>query len=269
MPLLFLRNRVSSSSVIGNGPVVTLTSFGTRARSAYLAVESIGRGTLKPNELILWLSEEDARLASRALKRLVRRGLTIASTVDYGPHTKYYPLVARGRTKPGPFVTADDDVIYPREWLRELAKAHLDEPLLIHAHRARHMAINRGRVLSYKHWNLCSCGRASVRHVGTGVSGVIYPDTMARALKTAGTAFETVAPTADDLWLHHIALRHGISTRQIRKKPRDFYRLSSVQRHGGLWRVNVIGNGNDTQLQALYPETAALHSGTQDPNERL
>ncbi len=114
-----IRNRLSRAPVTGDGPIVSLTTHGVRLGVVHLALESIARGTLRPSRLVLWLGSEDfAAHLPKTLQRLVARGLEVRQSEDLGPHTKYWPLVAEGPG--GDFVTADDDVYYPRGWLAEL-----------------------------------------------------------------------------------------------------------------------------------------------------
>ena len=79
----------------GDAPVVvSLTSYGSRIRAVHLAVESMVHGTVRPQRLILWLREADVVADPPApLARLVRRGLELRCTEDWGPHQKYYPYV--------------------------------------------------------------------------------------------------------------------------------------------------------------------------------
>ena len=120
-------NLVSRSRLAGGpGPVVSLTTYGTRIRWSHLAIESIARGSLTPSRTGLWLDDEAAfaRLP-RPLRRLRRRGLEIRLSENLGPHTKYFPFIEASDSFTGPLVTADDDTIYPRFWLERLAQERL------------------------------------------------------------------------------------------------------------------------------------------------
>jgi hypothetical protein len=51
---LFSINKFSRMPVTGpNGPVVSITTFGARERDAYLTIESIALGRLKPSRIVL------------------------------------------------------------------------------------------------------------------------------------------------------------------------------------------------------------------------
>lgn len=251
---LHLRNRVSNSSVIATGgPVVSLTTYGSRFSQVYLAIESIGAGIEKPARLILWLDEpERLTRLPRTLQRLQQRGLEIKGTETYGPHCKYYPYVISEHVHSVPLVTADDDIVYPRWWLQELMRANREHPLDINCYRGRVILLGEGEVLkTYQQWPLCRSAEASFRHLITGVSGVIYPPAFLNALRTAGAAFLHLSPKSDDLWLHAQAVRAGYRVRQLFARPMHFPLLPKSDACT-LQSSNVLGGGNDVQAIATY-----------------
>lgn len=248
-------NRLRRSPVAdGDGPVVTLSTHGVRLRSVHLAIESIARGTVRPRRLILWLGAADAaRPLPPALRRLVARGLEVRGTTDRGPHTKYYPLVSEDDPD-GDFVTADDDIFYPRRWLADLMRAAARHPGAIVCHRAHEMAIDgdavRPQIAPYVTWKPCRTTTPSVRTFPTGVSGVLYPAGFVADIRAAGTGFEITAPRADDVWLHAVAVRAGRLAVQVRDRPGEFLGVPGT-RPSGLYRTNE-GGGNDRQISDTY-----------------
>jgi hypothetical protein len=253
---LFLINRVSSSVVSGNiGPVVSLTTYGARLDGAYLTIESIARGSMKPSRIILWLDDKfRASDLPHSLARLQQRGLEIRFTKDYGPHTKYYPYLLQEMSGDIPLVTADDDILYPRRWLEKLWNAYEADPTVIHCHRARLINVDAaGNLANYASWELCKSTTASYCHFGTGVSGVIYPAAVLEALRAAGDTFLEVCPKADDVWLHVQALRAGFKVRQISSRAAHFPVLEMTQATS-LQMQNHIGGRNDVQIRATYNE---------------
>jgi hypothetical protein len=260
LPLLLRRLRRANQSsrlpvVSPGGPVVSLTTHGERLANVYLTLESIARGRLRPSRLMLWLSDtlRDQPLPE-TLQRLQRRGLEVLYTPDVGPHTKYHPYVMRHADDGVALVTADDDLLYPAHWLERLQHAAQQHPWAVHCFRARRVQLDEGgaRLRPYSEWHLCDDATPSALHMATGVSGVIYPCALQRALRDAGMAFADVCPRADDLWLHVMALRHGLPVRQLSAVPRSFYSLPGARQ--GLARFNVHGGGNDTQAAKAYTE---------------
>lgn len=182
-----LNQRSISSIVSPGGPVVSLTSYGKRIDTVYLAIESIARGSLLPSELILWLDEEEhLKSLPVTLQRLKQRGLAIRSCRNYGPHKKYYPYVASTETFAVPLVTADDDVLYPRDWLRSLVNAYESDSNVVSGYRARTILFEGDQIAPYSRWTLCTSTRPSWRHLLNGVSGVIST-TPPRGIQTCGS----------------------------------------------------------------------------------
>lgn len=253
-PLLMIRNRRSKASVLGDAPViVSLTTYGTRMSKVFLAIEAIGRGSVRPQQLILWL-DDAAALANPPveLRRLMGRGLQLRSTEDFGPHKKYFPALklAMGGNSLG-VVTADDDVLYPRDWLRQMLGAVRESPNTVVGHRVRRMVVTDAGIAPYDQWEMCTTTSPSSLNVATGVSGVFYPRPMLEALISAGQGFTKVAPRADDLWLHHVAFDSGIPVRQVKALPGRFAQIRGSQKEA-LAISNARHGGNDTVLVQLY-----------------
>jgi len=236
------------------GPVVSLTSYGPRLNFVFLAIESIARGSALPSRLILWV-DEPACLANppRTLRRLVGRGLEILPTENYGPHKKYYPFAASLSRHVSALVTADDDTIYPRGWLRELVEYSASNPDDIVCHRSHRMTFRAdGSLAPYSNWPPAEANTRSVKNFPTGMGGVLYPATFVDALRDAGTAFVDVAPHADDVWLHANAVRNNRTVRQIGRRPDESFVAIRGSGSGSLMDLNVSGGRNDIQIRDTY-----------------
>jgi len=246
---LSLKNKRSGDSLLDPaGPVLSMTTQPHRLGLVHYAIESIARGTRKPSRLHLWISDEKSysNLPS-TLQRLRSRGLEIHLTEDFGPHTKYYPHVRRESRFDAPLVTADDDVIYPQDWLEQLIRSHETDPSAIHCFRAHRIRIADSRPTPYNGWAPCGDRRPSHLNFLTGVSGVIYPTEYLRYLKQFGTEFTQCSPHSDDIWLTVIALRGGFKIAQVSDTPRFFTTIPRSQSKR-LYNLNVILGENQVQL---------------------
>lgn len=246
------RNRSSTAPVTGTAPaVVSLTTYGGRLQRVHLVVESIAAGRVRPQRLLLWLDEDtDPGTLPVQLERLRDRGLEIRFTRDLGPYKKFYP--ALGELAPDQFlVTADDDVLYPQHWLARLIAAATATPSQVHCFRSREARFDNDGFAAYGTWPLNYSTTPSFRHFPTGVSGVIYPPRMTSALRERGDAFLATAPRADDIWLHHTAVRTGLRVHQLSRLPRHFPELPGSQ-SVSLFSSNLRQGGNDPQLAATY-----------------
>jgi len=246
-----------SRPIVGDTPaVVCLTSYGDRIKHVHYTILTIANGVSRPKGIILWISNTDANLVTPALRFLQQRGLEIRLTEDYGSHKKYYPYcmsLSATQLAEFPLVTADDDVLYPRTWLRDLVDAANDEsfPVIV-AHRAHRMKLEQGAIAPYLSWDLeCGTVKPSYANVATGVGGILYPtDFAVQVGKTWNTEFMQAAPTTDDLWLHSRAILLQIPTKQVAPAS-----ARVVEHHPGIPRLmdlNVAGGNNDVTIRRVY-----------------
>lgn len=238
-------------AVAPGGPVVSLTSFGARARTVAFTIESIAQGELLPSRLLLWLDEPGLlALPPPMLRRLQRRGVEVLPTENWGPHKKYYPFVASQAAFDVPLVTADDDVLYPADWLSGIAQRYAADRQSVHCYRARVVSLNEGRFTPYASWRECSSNVPSHRHFSIGMAGVLLPPQLLQELRRSGTAFVAGCPRTDDIWLNLQAQRTGARVRQVHATPSYFMLLPGTQKVG-LLHSNIDG-GNDSALAAVY-----------------
>ena len=253
MAYLWSINRFGKASVVSEeGPVVSLTSYGKRVRTVYLAIESISQGRRLPSRLILWI--DDPVLFENlpfSLRRLMKRGLEVKLCKNYGPHKKYYSYLEMEKEFAAPMVTADDDILYPRRWLQELIAASNRTPNAVVCHRAHVVGLRREEIAPYTTWEPCRSVSPAVRNFATGVSGVLYPPTFLQRLRLAARGFESCCPNADDIWLHVQAVRAGVPVCQVTKRPRHFLMIPGTQ-SVALASENWWNGCNDRQIAATY-----------------
>ena len=252
-------NLTSQVPICGEGPIVSLTSFGSRVNEVFYAIESIACGTLKPARISLWLEHDIIEQGlPDSLLRLQKRGLDIRGVEDLGPHKKYYPEVMSDRDQNAAFVTADDDTLYPQYWLQTLTSSYQNYPDDIQCFRAHRIVLTEQESLApYASWEPCLSNEASHWHFSTGSCGVLFPPKMRHALRNLGKEYQDLCPCADDIWLNSVALSSDVKVRQVVWVPKRFYEVPGT-RQGALADYNNGKGGNDIQLAKTYSQ-AALH----------
>ena len=242
-----------NTSVVGESPVaVSMTTHGSRLRTVHTTIQSISAGKIRPSRFVLWLNgDPNSPKITPQLNRLQRRGLEIRYVENFGPHTKYFPYVKQFTADDVPLVTADDDVIYPTDWLADLLAAHHSAPSVIHCHLARRIALDDGKLLPYANWKYVSSCEPSFRTFALGFAGVIYPKEFLSTLRVAGDCFMTKCPKADDVWLHAMAVRNGYKIRQLTENP-GYPRSVPCTQDVALFNTNQLPSGNDAQILATY-----------------
>lgn len=252
---LTLRNHFSRKSAIAiGGPVVCMTSYGMRINSVHLALESIAAGSVRPSRVILWLDDDAAvQSPTPGLRRLIRRGLEVAPCADDGPHKKYYPYVQSVQVHTTPLVTADDDWLFPLRWLEALMRAHAADPTTNTTHRARRIMFQGSRVAPYELWPLVSASEPSTRNMATGGWGHVLVPRMLEALRDRHEEFRVLAPRADDVWLHRVAVETGTAPKVVGLYDERQVLHMPIGDGPTLSSENVDENGNDRQIQNAWP----------------
>ncbi|MFD1720145.1 hypothetical protein [Amnibacterium endophyticum] len=239
-----------------SGIEVSLTSHGERLQRVHVAVESILRGAARPRRVILWV--DDAVWARHPPKRILSqlgRGLEVRLSQDFGPHTKYFPYCTRVAGPSGTaFVTADDDIIYPRRWLSGLLRGAAEHPDDAIAYLVRRIELHDGELLPYRRWGPVLDGSIGVENFALGVSGVLYPPAFAALVQQLGERFLVVCPRADDVWINSVLLQASVRVRPVERAAPLFPTVWSTDA-SALRHANVAGGENDAQIAGTYTAT--------------
>ncbi|MBW1790075.1 MAG: glycosyltransferase family 2 protein [Deltaproteobacteria bacterium] len=233
--------------------IVSLTTIPSRINKVHLCIESILRQSLKPDRIILWISEKiDRDKIPVELEHLTKRGLQIRCCRDIGPYTKiFYTLQEHiGHI----VVTADDDLFYPKNWLKKLYQAYRKEPEYIHCHRAHLMTWRSdGELKRYSDWVPGAPGITgpSLSLFPTGNGGILYPPGSLHKEVFNESEFMKLCPTADDIWLKAMALLNSVPCKKVAPHTRPFFRIPKSQ-SVSLMSQNIKQGKNDTQIRNVF-----------------
>ncbi|MDP4333466.1 hypothetical protein Q7F20_08795 [Curtobacterium sp. A7_M15] len=266
---LTFRNLLSRKPVTApQGPVVSMTSYGRRIRTVHIPLESIAAGAVLPSRLVLWLDDADAVAApTRGLRRLLRRGLEIRHCADDGPHKKYYPYVQSVPQHTVPLVTADDDWMFPTGWLGTLLALHAEDPTTNTSHRARDILVTADGLTEYAAWPLAGPRAPSNRNLATGGWGHVLVPAMLEALRGRHEEFRRLAPRADDVWLHRVAVESGTAPSVVGRYDHHDVLHMPIGDGPTLASDNVGDGGNDRQIRAAWPDRL-IEAVIADPRPR-
>lgn len=185
--------------------IVSLTSYPARIDVVNTTIESILNQSLKANRIILWLAPEQfpnkEKDLPNKLVELKKYGLIIDWYHDIGSYKKLIPTL---KLYPNDIiVTADDDVLYNKEWLNKLYKSYLANPEMIHCHRARKILLNKDKLKPYKQWQIYDKSYKDISGFSvffTGVGGVLYPPNSLNKNVLNEQEFMELCPKNDDIW---------------------------------------------------------------------
>ena len=151
-------------------------------------------------------------------------------------------------------VTADDDVIYPRDWLRSLYQSYLEFPNAASARRVHKISRNiEGNALPYQTWvkGYQLELNPSMELMATGVGGILYPPGIFKQMKNVfdESLIKDVCLGADDVWLKFIEKKNGINVRWVPSRFAHPYIIEDdALEKTGLMNKNVAMNLNDEYI---------------------
>ena len=229
-----------------------MTSHGKRLDTVHVSISSILNGRVRPQYINLVVNEDVSRRANKSMfEALKRQGINILLRPNEGPHTKYFSTMCELEEPAFRVVTADDDIIYPQDWLERLLCVHGQHPRDVVCWWAKEVQIDNSSLRPYLDWPDVTNQHARFDHFALGVSGVLYPPSMVVALRDAGDQFRSCCPRADDVWLHAVALRSGHRIRQVTAQVTWPNHVPGTF-ETALKHANHLPDGNDRQIEATY-----------------
>ena len=195
--------------------IVSLTSFPAAIPYVVPTVESLLRGSVLPDKIVLYLTYSqfgDEGLPKDLLT--LSEENPIFEIRNYNRDIRSYrKLVPALRDFPeAVIVTVDDDVAYDKDMLRDLLRLHTQYPEYVLAHRAKRIVPGK----PYKKWSklrwyhfLGGKIKHSCNIIQTGVGGVLYPPHSLLPEMIDEELFTKIAPTTDDIWFWAAAVANG------------------------------------------------------------
>lgn len=248
------------SSVQRDVPVIiSLTSYPARMNSIMYTLRSLMTQTVKPDKIILWLTE------GQYPRREADVPLEILNLRKYGLTIGWYDRPIRSYTKLIPalqqypdaiIVTADDDIQYRRDWLEGLYNAYLKKPNAVHTYASHRVAMTDTQIAPYNSWEEIKKVSSSYANLIMGVGGVLYPTGILHTDVLRENLFMSCAPTVDDLWFWAMAVRNKVKIQVLYNRNSETIPVPNVNNEFALYNENSIGK-NDEYLKNIitrYPE---------------
>ncbi len=159
--------------------IVSMTSYPQRIETTHLAIHSLLRQSLKPDKVILWLTEEEFPNKEDDLPESILSLKDLGLTIEWCEAIKNYKKnIPAFRKYPNDIViTVDDDVYYKQDFVESLYSAYLKNPNQIYAKRIspRKLTKNKIKRLSIKEHCFEKNTEASYLNFLNGAGGILYP----------------------------------------------------------------------------------------------
>lgn len=238
-------------------PLISMTTISGRIGRVEKTVSSLLNQSYEPHSINLYISSEPYLIDEgidpnhSVLKDIGAMGVNIYQVSNIGPYRKQVPLICQlysGSASPRtPFITIDDDVIYPSDIVERLMM-EIDSSEAVVAHRGREIGFQSGGLSSYKSFQpprACS----SLLNIGTGKNGIAYrlgyfpdcPDNFVGHI---------LAPTADDIWCKWATSYYCIPTVILEPAAAydptlDFAESEPSDKNGLFHKYNAKGTNDD------------------------
>ncbi|WP_338663238.1 hypothetical protein VQH23_24270 [Pararoseomonas sp. SCSIO 73927] len=247
--------------------VVSLTAIRPRLDRLPAVIASIRSQRHPPSRIHLNLSREPFMLDTgigpedlpEELRALESAGdLHIEFVPNTGPYRKLLPTLRHYAGQDVLLVTADDDVVYPKDWLGGLV-AEAGAARSVVAHNCRAMPVRDGRLLPYRHWIRLAESDATYGDVPPelhglftcpiGRNGILYHASFFHDLALLEDLMR-VAPSQDDLAFKALMMVQGIGTRMV--PPSGGGKVRDLPSEGPkLYSANKAG-GNDDAVTGIF-----------------
>ena len=247
--------------------IVSITSYPARIHEAVLAIRTVYRQTMQPDQVVLWLGEEKfpnklGDLPKELLQLVSEKGLEIRWREDLGPHTKYF--YAFKEFPDALVITIDDDILYPPDRIENLYQCYLRFPQAVSAGRADFVPVFEQEEIppvtawpqEVDAWVL----QPSMQLYAMGVNCVLYPTALFSQVAELldKETIRRVCPYADDLWLKAMQAVAGIPV--VVAEPDQPLPISTEEsQNTALWHYNCREGGNNVQWKQIEQEIDARY----------
>lgn len=232
--------------------VVSLTTYPRRFDIVHLTIETLLNQTIKPDDIVLWLSKREVNIGMipSKLVNLEKRGLTI-KYVDENLKSYKKLIYALDEYKNSLIITCDDDILYPSWFVEGLFNTYKQHPSCVVAYRCSYMVkSDSDKLAPYLSWKTPISKGPSFNLFPTGVGGILYPANILHTDFFKKDLFLDLSPSSDDIWFKAMALLNGVKTVMVNCESIEFPMIRGSQNEA-LWKINVMQNKNDQQLKKV------------------
>ena len=257
--------------------IISLTSYGERLSELKYTLYSLINQSIHAEKIIVNLAEKDFDLLTSELLNFQKYNVEFVKTDDYRSYKKLIPTL---ENYPNKFiVTADDDLYYPKDWLKHIWSDHLLYPDCIICKLTKTIKFNNKKLCSYNEMNYNKTAKnASFRNFILSGGGTLFPPNSLYKDIADVTLFQKLCPYADDIWDWFMAILQKTKIVQTKNPYINVCYVNPYREYGisdgkTLTQINVDQNKNDEQfinMMAYYGiSTESLENYLEEKNENL
>lgn len=246
--------------------IVSLTTYPKRIDDIQYTLFSIFNQSFKPDKIILWLAEEEFPNKEMDIPWFILNFKKLGLEIKWCENIKSYKkLIPSLKEYPNDIiVTADDDIFYPKDWLKKLYDNYLKYPDCIIGQRARKMCFDdNGEIDSYNNWKMIENEEnPSFLNFLTGGAGSLYPPNSLDKHIFDNELFESLCLTGDDVWFWAMGVINRTKFKTVDDNLALLTYVSPARDVGlfdtenTLWHINSQGKNDDYIKKVIekFPE---------------
>ena len=241
--------------------IITLTSYNARSAALIKTIQSLIMQDEHYDLIVIWLARQDYELMASHLRKY--RKYNVQVRLAEKDIKSYKKIVYSAQLWPKSIlITADDDILYHRSWLRELLMAYTPGEKVVVGHRGFLIQfLPNGRVAEYLTWKRVFMNESPERNIFlTSGGGNLYPPGCFNSTFFKDEIFMKICPTADDLWQYSMLLLNGYKFQVVESTSKEIITWHGSQKQA-LWHTNIILGQNDAQFREIlnsFPEIEKL-----------
>lgn len=228
--------------------IISLTSYPPRFDKLFLTLKCLICQTVKPDEVILWVTKADlSKLPKNVLQLDETQLIRIKTTLDLGPGKKLIPALLE--YKDSFIVTADDDIYYHKEWLRDLIAEFSNQKIII-AHRVHEIKYDNGVIQPYNSWDFdVTTPLALKNHFLTGGAGALFPPNCFYQEVSNAERYLKCTSKQDDIWIYWMLRMNHY---KVKPSKSGFNLITwNGSDDNGLASANVGQDNNDIAIKRM------------------
>ena len=202
--------------------IVSITSSEEHFKDLELSLYSIFNQSVQADRIILWLSDEyELSELPYYITRYIKNGLEIRFVEDKGVYNKV--IYALKEFNDAIIVCADDDILYPKNWLKKLYHSYIANPEDIHLHKAFKVKTGNSGLSSVEEWAQFSNEEdAEFSNFIVSEGGVLFPPKCFTKEVFREDIYKKNSPTSVDVWLWFMSLVSGRKIRVVKNHIKLF-----------------------------------------------
>lgn len=235
-------------------PIVSLTSYPARINTVYQTINSIIKQDIPPKKIVLYLAESQFPQRNDSLPENLKCKINDIFEIRWCDDIRSYKkLIPALIDFPNDIIiTGDDDVIYPKDWIRTLLTGYYNDPSSVQCLRARYMVFENNKFSEYSKFRLIKNDmKPSFLILQTGLGGCLYTKDMFFEDVCKKELFTKLCPDGDDLWFWAMAVIKGTKIHWCTPGLNNPKYIENTQvENNTLWEKNKIF-GNDSNISNL------------------